>query len=185
MVKEKVDTEFCGLSDEEKKLIKEKEEDILLDLAIKYFGYENIYEVFNDYGLIAILEVLREHLPFIKEQETKIMNKYEEQRFHTTDYVIRDFIDYLNDVFFSLQIDVENINSKFFERIKNLPKESYKSLVYNVFGMFINMLCEKDTEEKVEIMKLFSQNREGVEDQGDKDIQKDKRIHTILLTKPN
>ena len=47
-----------------------------------------IYEIFNDYGLIAILEVLREHLPFIKEQEIKIMNKYEEQRSHTTDYVI-------------------------------------------------------------------------------------------------
>ena len=43
MVKEKVDTEFCGLSDEEKKLIKEKEEDILLDFSIKYYGYENIY----------------------------------------------------------------------------------------------------------------------------------------------
>lgn len=175
MLKEKIDTEFCGLSDEEKKLIKEKEEDILLDFSIKYYGYENIYEIFNDYGLIAILEVLREHLPFIKEQETKIMNKYEEQRSHTTDYVIRDFIDCLNDVFFSLQIDVENINSKFFERIKILPKENYKSLVYDVFGMFIDMLCEKDTEEKVKIMKLFSQNKKEVEDQSDKDIQKDKR----------
>lgn len=98
MVKEKVDTEFCGLSDEEKKLIEEKEEDISLDFSIKYYGYENIYEIFNDYGLIAILEVLREHLPFIKEQEIKIMNKYEEQCSHTTDYVIRDFIDCLNDV---------------------------------------------------------------------------------------
>lgn len=174
MLKEKVDTEFCGLSDEEKKLIEEKEDDIALDFFIKYNDYENIYEVFNDYGLIAILEVLGAHLPFIKEQQIKIMNKYEEQRFHTTDYVIRDFLDYLNDIFFSFQIDVENINPKFFERIKDLPKEKYKSLVFDVFGMFIDMLCEKDTDEKVEIMKLFSQSREGAEDQGDKDVQKDK-----------
>lgn len=157
MLKEKIETEFCGLSDEEKKLIEEKEEDILLDFAIKYYGYENIYEIFNEYGLIAILEVLGAHLPFIKEQQVKIMSKYEEQRFHTIDFTIRDFLDYINNIFFSLQIDVENINSKFFERIKELPKENYKRIVYDVFGMFIDMLCEKDVEEKVEIMKLLSQ----------------------------
>lgn len=175
MLKEKVDTEFCGLSDEEKKLIEEKEEDIVIDFIIKFYGYENIYEIFNDYGLIAILEVLGEHLLFIKEQHTKIMNKYEEQRFHTTDYVIRDFIDCLNDIFFSLQLDVENISPKFFERIKTLsiPKENCKCLINDVFDEFIDMLSRKDVEEKAEIMKLFSQSREGAEDQGDKDTQKD------------
>lgn len=164
MLKEKVDTEFCGLSDEEKKLIEEKEEDIALDFAIKFYGYENIYEIFNDYGVVAILEVLGEHLPFIKEQKAKIMIKYEEGRFHTTDYVIRDFIDYLNDVFFSLTLDVENISPKFFERIKIIPPGNYKCLILDVFDKFIDMLQGKDPEEKVEIMKLFSQSREGVED---------------------
>lgn len=170
MLKEKIETEFCGLSDEEKKLIEEKEEDISLDFIVKYYGYENAYEIFNDFGLIAILEVLGAHLPFIKEQQVKIMNKYEKQRFHTTDYVIRDFLDDINDIFFSLHLDVENINSKFFERIKDLPKENYKCLVNDVFDEYIDMLSQKDVDGKVEIMKLFSQSR----GQDDKDSQKDK-----------
>lgn len=167
MLKEKVDTEFCGLSDEEKKLIEEKEEDIKLDFDIRYNGYENIYEVFNDYGLSAILEILEEHLPFIKEQKAKIMNKYEED-----ECVIQEFLSDINDVFFSLPMDVENINPKFFERIKTLsmPAEIYKCLIDDVFDALIYKLSLKDTEEKVEIMKLFSQSMKEVEDQSDKDI---------------
>lgn len=161
MLKEKVVTEFCGLSDEEKKLIEEKEEDIVIDFIIKFYGYENIYEIFNNFDLIAILEVLGTHLPFIKEQQVKIMNKYEEQRFYTKNYVIRDFLDDINDIFHSFQTDVENINPKFFERIKelSLPTESYKYIIYDVFSKFINVLSLKNTEEKIEIMKLFSQNK--------------------------
>lgn len=166
MLKEKVDTEFCGLSDEEKKLIEEKEEDIKLDFDIRYNGYENIYEVFNDYGLSAILEILEEHLPFIKEQKAKILLKYEED-----ESVTQEFLSAINDVFFSLPMDVENINPKFFERIKTLsmPTEIYKCLINDVFDALVYVLSQKDVEEKVEIIKLL-QNRKKVEDQSDKDI---------------
>ena len=159
MVKEKMKKQFCGLSNEEKKLIKEKKDDIKLDLSIKCFGYPDVYEIYYEDGLESILDVLEEHLPFIKEQKELMLEMYEETDGEIEDTELEDFVNDLYNIIGDITIDEKEINPKIFERAKVLTNdiEDYYSLFDELFDNFVDMLCNKSIEQKIEILKIYSQ----------------------------
>jgi hypothetical protein len=159
MVKEKMKKQFCGLSNEEKALIKEKKDDIKLDLSIKCFGYPDIYEIYCEDGLEPILDVLEEHLPFIKEQKELMLEIYEETDGEIDDTELDDFVNDLYNIIGSLEIDASKINPKIFERAKVLTNddEDYYSFFDELFENFVDMLYNKSIEQKIEILKIYSQ----------------------------